>query len=40
MHMLLGDIHQRMILRKSERDDAKPDFGPQIELAVELVLGA
>lgn len=40
MHMLLGDIHQRLILRKIERDDAKPDFGPQIELAVRLALGA
>ena len=40
MHMLMGDTHQRLILRKSERDEAMPDFGPQIELAVKLVLGA
>ena len=40
MHMLMGDTHQRLILRKTERDDAMPDFGPHIELAVELVLGA
>lgn len=40
MHMLMGDTHQRLILRKTERDEAMPDFGPQIELAVALILGA
>ncbi len=40
MHMLMGDVHQRLILRKSERDDVMHEFGPQIDLAVKLILGA
>jgi len=40
MHLVMGDTHQRLILRKSERDEAMPDFTPQIELAVKLVVGA
>lgn len=39
MHMLMGDTHQRLILRKSARDDVMNEFGPQIELAVNLVMG-
>lgn len=37
MHMLMGDTHQRLILRKSERDDVVDELGPQIEMAVKLV---
>ncbi len=40
MHMLMGDLHQRLILRKSERDAVMHEFGPQIELAVTLILSA
>ncbi len=40
MHMLMGDTHQRLILRKNERDDTMQNFGPQIEMAVKLVLSA
>lgn len=37
MHMAMGDTHQRLILRKSERDDVVDELGPQIEMAVRLV---
>ena len=40
MHMFMGDIYQQVSFRKMSREQAIAEAGPQIQLAVDLILGS